>query len=99
MLIYYLFLSIKEKISKYIPVKITIYIKIKFKYFSILDIQIDKKYKKYQDLPMYTGLIKYLLNEISICVKKIELKSKIMISLKVFVLHIVTSYQHSYAKI
>lgn len=49
----YLFLLIKEKILECIPVKTT-------KPFYILDMRIDKRYKKYQGLPIYFGLIKYL---------------------------------------
>lgn len=57
---HYLSSPIEEKIPKYMPVRIITLIKVESKLFSILDIQIDEKYKKYQDLPIYTNLIKYL---------------------------------------
>lgn len=45
--------------------KTTIPIKVEFKSFCILDIRKDKRYKKHQDLFMYSDLIEYLQNKIS----------------------------------
>lgn len=47
------------------PVRVIIPIKVGSKALCILDTRIDKRYKKYQDLPIYFDLIKYLQNRIS----------------------------------
>lgn len=41
-------------------IRFTILIEVSSKLVSILDSQIDKKYKKYQDLPIDLGLVEYL---------------------------------------
>ena len=61
----YLSPFIEEEISEHMPVKDIIPIKVKSKPLCILDTRIDKRYKKYQDSPMYPGLIEYLQNGIS----------------------------------
>lgn len=56
----YLSPPVEEELSERIPIRATIPIEVQSKPVSILDSQIDKKYKKYQDLLMYLGLVEYL---------------------------------------
>ena len=61
----YLSPPIEEKIPERMPVKVTTLVEVESKPHSILDTRIDERFKKYQDSPMYTGLIEYLQNGIS----------------------------------
>lgn len=54
-----------EEIPERAPVRTKIPIEVESKPLCILDTRIDERYKKYQDSPMYPGLIEYLQNGIS----------------------------------
>ncbi len=61
----YLSPPVKEELPERMPIRVTILVEVQSKPVSILDSRIDERYKKYQDSPMYLGLVKHLQKRLS----------------------------------